>query len=184
MTETCQICHTRAPREGGKVCNQCMGLEREPEAGVEPELGICDECNKAFVPYKLGRGTVKDGICYDCVMKKKYGPDWIPGGHSNTLEKQRLYRQRYEQKRKLRMQQKPENGTEEAPAKEASKQKYPWVEWTEEQVDSPIPTITITFADEDEAMYQRLKDLASKERRSIDQQVMYLLDGVMGRLVV
>jgi len=42
-----------------------------------------------------------------------------------------------------------------------------------------IKHLTIAFADDDTAMYERLKALATKERRSMEQQVLYFLDRVI-----
>lgn len=171
MTETCQICHRATPPEGRRVCDACMGFDRtecstqasEPVAGIDPSLAVCDTCGEAFAPYKLGRNFVKDGICRDCVMRKKYGPDWVPGGKSKTKERKQIYYKRYKEKKEAN------GGNASGLSDTAPPDKY----------------LTIVFVgDNDEAMLARIKDIATRERRSMEQQVLYLLDGVLRRTVV
>lgn len=170
----CEICHERLKRPGYRTCWTCNGFpEREEEQPMEekqaPELGHCATCGADFEPYKNGWGMIRDGLCKPCLMKKKYGPDWIPGGNrENRLKVQKARRER----RKKILKEK-----EAAPTAPAETDK----EYAAQQIVSTVyyPAITIEFSSEDQALYDRLNALASKERRSVQQQILYFLDRVI-----
>lgn len=160
MTDTtCQICHRATPPEGRKVCDQCMGFDRtELEQNTEPPtesvLNICNTCGNGFAPYRLGRNTVSKGICFACVMRKKYGPDWVPGGKSRTGEGRSIYMKQLRE-RKKEARQSGENGNAPKLA---------------------TPDITISFEGPDKKLFMELVRIATRERRTVDQQVLWFVE--------
>lgn len=172
----CEICHERLKRPGFRTCWTCNGFpEREEEEQsmeeqqVITELGRCATCGIDFEPYRNGVCLVKNNICQPCLMRKKYGDDWVPGGNrENRLKVQKARRER----RKKILKEK-----EAAPTAPVETEK----EYAAQQIVSTVeyPAITIEFSSDDQALYDRLNALASKERRSVQQQILYFLDRVI-----
>lgn len=218
----CKICHQRPVREGRQVCDVCLGFERgdsvdqsidnpmdqTPQPSIEQEQpaapieGACNTCGASFEPYKLGSNMIKKGICQTCLMRKKYGPDWVPGGKSKRPEYQAEASRRHRVKKKL---QENGNGTEVNPEVDSPLSCNPDPSAHEEAVamlDSiragqqeqailattpsgllaikGIKNITIPFEyPEDEALYDRILSICKKERRTPEAQILFWLDRVV-----
>lgn len=198
MSNLCEICKTRKPVPKHKICWVCMGfperqeeaVTQEPKTSVEPSMSVCTTCGDYIKPYQLGRSTVHRGSCYPCMMRKKYGPEWIPGGKKKTREQRNEFQRRYRAKKRAAigkdnggaMMDKPDT-TVQVAAAEASElfdSKFPWVG---QQLDQGVPCVSLCFDARDQAMYEKIADIARTERRTIEQQVLYLLDGVLSRTV-
>lgn len=169
----CEICHERLKRPGFRTCWTCNGFpEREEEEQsmeeqqVITELGRCATCGIDFEPYRNGVCLVKNNICQPCLMRKKYGDDWVPGGNrENRLKVQKARRER----RKKILKEK-----EAAPTAPVETEK----EYAAQQIVSTVeyPAITIEFSSEDQALYERLKTIAKRERRTLEQQMLYYVE--------
>jgi hypothetical protein len=185
-TESCEICHSAPPSPGFSLCDKCKGFDplgeivektttsvkedrsvhgsawgpvHDPVADSENQT--CLTCGGPFEPYKIGRAFVqKPGQCRACLMRKKYGADWQPGGR-NALRKPR--------KKKL-----PKH-FEATPTLDAQPTATPMPE--PEMLEY---SVTLRFEGPDEGMYFNLLRICTRERRSLDQQVLFYLDGVLG----
>lgn len=185
MTEpTCQICHKNAPTDGFQVCDTCKGFDPlaariEIDPTAKP-IGHCLTCGAdGWEPYKIGKATIKAGICYSCVMRKKYGSDWVPGGN---VARRKAYAAKYREKKKA-MKQIADKIMEESgkmiEAENGTQQKPFYYSPTE----SEAYDVTIYFVDNgddsDIQMFKKIQAIAKKERRTLEQQIIYLLDGVL-----
>lgn len=214
MTEpiTCKICHKYPPREGLSIYGVCMGQEKnpmdasidtsmdqtplvsiEPKEGVEPVLAICSTCGNNIEPYQLGRNTIHRGICHPCMMKKKYGADWVPGGNGQA-KNARIKAKRDAKKAAGNGNSKntttpSDTGPPEVHAEHVAMLDSIKADQQEQAIMAKtvsgaltikgIKHLTIAFISDDEAMYERLRALATKERRTMEQQVLYFLDQVI-----
>ena len=174
MTDTtCQICQQRPPREGLKVCGVCLGMEDEPtmdpiqtvESPTERTPFHCHTCGKPIEPYKLGRNIILSGICRPCVMRKKYGPDWVPGGDRKEVQARA---------RAKRAAKKAENGTKQD--KPAETRNLSSANHNTEGSFHGDFVVRLVFDTRDQAMYRRIQEIATKERRTTEQQILYFLD--------
>lgn len=175
-TKACRLCGS-SDVEFGQLCEACksdkvvkesawMLAEPYPVAMVAPTSQVVDPpptcliCGGPFEPYKIGRSFVqKPGQCQTCLMRKKYGPDWRPGG---------LKANRKPGNKKL-----PEQpGTNPTPDAQPAANPAPEPEVIEH-------SITLRFVGPDHGMFLRLKEIATKERRSLDQQVLFYLDSIL-----
>lgn len=211
---TCQICYRGTPPEGRKVCDSCMGFDRtEPPQNIEPPtestLNLCHTCGAPVEPYKLGRNLITSGICHPCLMRRKYGTEWVKGG---SPAKRKASDDKYRARKKAAMQEaqkiieesgkllrgesepvedkakeaskilekaQAENDANADKAKEASKlfdERYPWIKEARMAVNDPVKYLSLAFIGDDEAMFTRLEALAKKERRTMEQQVLWFLE--------
>lgn len=198
-TTACRICDNEIPREGMKVCDTCLGLNMHAskndmhaskEVPPAPSINLCQTCGAAIEPYYIGKGLRAKGECRDCYYRRRYGPGWKPGGM--TREEKRAKQREYRKNRK--------NGGNghDAPADTGPPEVHAEAVATIESIKAGqqeqaimaktvsgalaikgIKHLTIAFVGDDEAMYARLKDTAAKERRSMEQQVLYFLDRVV-----
>jgi len=177
----CKFCGAPTEDYTKQLCAMCMGDIRAfdgevnppaPKVPEQPELKswtipepapepqTCQTCGGPFEPYKVGPHWVRQPIqCYACLMKKKYGPDWEPGGTKAS--------------RKLK------NAIAKELALSVTKRE-PTSEPKEETVFDlgRINLVAVLrFNGPDEAMYKRLQEIATRERRTIEAQILYLLDG-------
>jgi hypothetical protein len=136
--------------------NPCINPKGIPDDAESPPT--CNTCGEPIVPFRVGQNMVKKGICKPCLMKKKYGPNWVPGGKKSL----RVPRKKREDNKGVKMAQAPIR----APFV------YP---------DPPElrPDIWIFFEDEDKALHTRLKDIAKRERRTIQQQILWFIDRML-----
>lgn len=184
---TCKICHQRQARDGMSVCSICLGLEQpelhqeehsmdnsiatsmdqiqqasiEPEADAEPFTAICTTCGEVIEPYQLGRNTIKAGICSPCLMKKKYGNSWVPG---KNPQKRKASAKAYREAKKVEKDADQGNGKGKSLTRPVNETPPEW------------PSITLHFEGEDRALFGILQEIARKERRTIDQQVLWFID--------
>ena len=206
MTEPtlCKICHRETPPEGRSVCDRCMGFDRtKPESPgpnikppTETTLHTCETCGELIEPYKIGRQTRTVGECQSCYNKRRYGPNWKPGGH--TRDEKAAKCKAWREKKKMEKYGNGNGNKPEAPADtgppEVQAEAFAMLDsikagQAEQAIMAKnvsgaltikgIKHITLAFVDNDEAMYQRLKDIATRERRSMEQQVLYFLDRVI-----
>jgi hypothetical protein len=178
-TTICALCGS-LDVEFGQLCESCKGNGSPPVTSVkedrithgsargpvhdpvaDSENQTCLICGGPFEPYKIGRSFVqKPGQCHACLMRKKYGADWVPGG-TKALRKPR--------KKKL-----PEQ-LRATPTIDAQPTATPMPE--PEMLEY---SVTLRFEGPDEGMYFNLLRICTRERRSLDQQVLFYLDGVLG----
>lgn len=190
-TTTCKICHRQTPPEGRQVCDSCMGFDRTnpkveaSEAPTESTLELCEVCGASIEPYQLGRNIIRRGQCKTCLMKKMYGRDWEPGGN---LKKRLSAGKRCGDRKRALMKEKEAELTvtepETNPIQEVASSmpvNTPVTHATSDAILGGLIVnhVTVPFEGDDEALYQRLKTLSLKERRSIEQQVLYFLEKVI-----
>lgn len=153
---TCVICQKRPPAEGFDPLSDSKEIpatERHANtAPTESALELCRECGALIVPYKIGRNTITSGHCRICNQKLKYGSDWEPGRKEDPLRRSEYQRKKYLERKKAKKQDKDNGGT------------------------LVTSTLTIAFMGDDEDILRSLEAIAAKERRSIEQQVLYFLD--------
>lgn len=193
MEATCEICHKRPPTEGFLLCDRCKGFDplsdskEIPAAERTPEL--CETCGAPIEPYKIGKNTRTAGECRECYYKRRYGPDWKPGGRTKEEKaaKRRAWR---DAKKKANGGNGGSETLQPLPSERDTEQCHTVIQYDnlpemppQQQLkavtEANIKTLAIAFADDDEAMYERLKNIATKERRSMEQQVLYFLDRVI-----
>lgn len=163
----------------GQLCDVCKGIKQpDPtdlqqvfremdQVEVAPDKGgdpadiettnklACHECGRPFSPFKIGPFYQKSK-CYRCYMVMKYGPQWeqkhgdspdAPGRTKNPV--------------------KPKPTTNPKPERETVS-------------FNPVPGqslfVQITFEGPDEEMYRQLRAIATRERRSMEQQILFYLD--------
>lgn len=206
MTEsaTCEICHERPPSKGFLLCDRCKGFDplsdserRTDDPSTETALNLCQTCGAPIEPYKIGRITRAVGECRTCYCRRRYGPDWKPGGKTKA-EKNAAYKE-WREARKKKMDNAIGNsansailsdtGQPEVQAEAVSMLDSIKAGQSEQAIMAKtvsgaltikgIKHLTIPFVGEDEAMYERIKTLSLKERRSMEQQVLYFLDRVV-----
>jgi len=198
----CEICHERLKRPGYRTCWTCNGFpEREEEEQPmeekqAPELGHCATCGADFEPYKNGRVMIRDGLCKPCLMKKKYGPDWIPGGNSKKrLKDQKARIEQLERmlKEKQSAPTAPEPDSDGPPGNHDSAVSVLdgiKADQAEQAIMAKtvsglltirgIKHVTIPFEyPDDEAIYDRIMAVCKKERRTPEAQILYWLDRVV-----
>jgi hypothetical protein len=186
-TKICELCKKREV-ESGRLCEACKGnaAPQPTECGgsllvpvarmpidssaiyTTPQPQTCQTCGGPFEPYKIGPNWVrKPDQCQDCLMRKKYGADWVPGlsGWQRKLKRKEMQEKvaevLKERKNCLKV------GTQSR----------------DRDIDCPdaMPNcITLKFNGPDEAMFRQIEAISTKERRTMDQQVLFFLDGVLG----
>jgi len=178
-TNTCKICHSETPTEGRQVCDVCMGFKRsdpsmdqitqpsiEQDKPIAKCEGVCDTCGASFEPYRLGANMVRNGICNICLMRKKYGADWVPGGKSKRPG-------RHREKKKAK-----ENRNLEELKKLSQRPDFKAHEG--EFTMKGIKNITIPFVlPDDEALFDRIMATAKRNRRTPEAQILFWLDSVV-----
>lgn len=215
MTEsaTCKICHERPPSKGFLLCDRCKGFDplsdserRTDDPSTETALNLCQTCGAPIEPYKIGRTTRAVGECRTCYCRRRYGPDWKPGGKSREERaakcKERRAARKKEKMNDMIAEHKNDNGNGSGPeslsdtgppevhAEHVSMLDSIKAGQAEQAIMAKtvsgaltikgIKHLTIPFVGEDEAiLYERIKTLSLKERRSMEQQVLYFLDRVI-----
>lgn len=204
MEASCEICHERPPTEGFKLCDRCKGFdplsdsreipaaERHAKApATESTLELCMSCGSPIEPYPIGKALRTTGECQACYHKRRYGPDHKTGGMTKD-EKAATSKAWREARKKAK--DNSESKTLQPGPREPNMEECNIVIQANNLLEtSPqqpgaiadalsvvgIKHLTVAFVGDDEAMYQRLKDIATKERRSMEQQVLYFLDRVV-----
>ena len=156
-TTKCKLCGSNEV-SWGQLCDACKGKSVDSPPDNSKPTQTCATCGGPFEPYRVGPNWVRQPTqCFACLMRKKYGPDWKPGITKADRKLMSLRKKRAEKKVVA------ENKMVQ-PAKSVSD-----------------ATIMLTFDGPDVAMYERILEIANRERRTVDQQVLFFMDGVLGR---
>lgn len=160
----CPLCHPpRESRDGGVLCRVCMGLEEpeqekemeENEATIQPEPEIASESGKGFCL-----------TCGDHFEPYQLGRNTVRDRECHTCLMRRKYGPKWQPGKA-----KKKNGDGSTRGKE------PLTDAEESA------SIMLTFRDTDMEIYRGLFGLAGKERRTIDQQVLWFLERAMAQVV-
>ena len=150
MPTACESCSDwgRLHAEFREKRGKKVSKDKQPAVKSTGELCVCKKCNGEFKSYEYGCAVVKS-VCRPCLTARssKKQKESTPDGQGTS---------------KPRPSRNNMNAARPSPNGASC-------------TDAP-ETITLVFADSDEALRQRIEEISRKERRSVDAQILYWLE--------